>query len=464
MQMTGWLKVVVAISVTVACGAAVYQELSAKEAELVSYIPAETDEVLANPYMGFAVNAESKGVEQPFRLTHANLTWRELEPQMGQIVFEETEQRIQLERWRRENVKVILRIILDYPSKTRHMDIPDWLYESINHRGNWYDTEFGKGFSPDYSNPDLIRYHERLIRALGERYNDDPAIAFIQLGSLGHWGEWHTWEDGTERIPFPLRETADQYAKPYIEAFPNKPLMMRRPHAIALRSGMGLFNDAFGRTDATVEEFLRWYTEGYTSWLTKEEEPAMPDFWIKAPSGGEFAEETAYFSDDRIDETIRQAKLTHVSYMGPHAPYRQKKGGPLQENIDRFLNTIGYRFVIVKDTHEKTIQSGESLKVTLRILNRGVAPFYFNWPLELTLTDRAGNITASFRTEADIRDWLPGESETSATLPLPEGLPKGIYRLNAAILDPETGLPGIEFANSGKRSDGRYPLGTVEVK
>lgn len=442
-----------------------YRQLFANEAvKRVSYYPAETDQVLVNPYMGFAVDANYDDATQPFSLAHANLTWRDIEPEKGKYAFADIEEKINLQLWKEKGVKLILRVVLDDPRENSHMDIPDWLYEEIDEEGKWYDTDYGKGFSPNYSHPVLIKNHERLINALAQRYNINPQIAFIELGSLGHWGEWHTKDDEQARISFPKRNIADQYAGHYVRYFSNKPLLMRRPHEIALQKGMGLFNDVFGDRESTIDEFLKWYTEGYTSWLTGEEEPAMPDFWTKAPSGGEFSSErTNYLVNARIEETLRQAKLTHVTWMGPKAPYDEDIGGDLQQNIDRFLKTIGYRFVIAKESHEMEMWSGGILNVKINVINRGVAPFYFPWTFELSLTDKEGTMVATTKTAIDIRKWLPGEKEVTAALDIPHGLPPGIYNINAAILDPETELPGVEFANDGKRADGRYTLGTVKV-
>ena len=431
----------------------------------ISYIPAETDDVLNNPYMGFAVSARSEEeFEQPFRLAYANLMWSELEPEQGKIDFEAIERIIRYDYWRGKGVKLIIRVVLDYPRDEAHMDIPEWLYEEIGGKGTKYDNEYGKGFSPDYSNPVLIRAHESLIRRLAERYNDDPEIAFVALGSVGHWGEWHTY-DGTRSavIPFPKHAITDQYVQPYLTSFDDKLLMMRRPHAIAKENGMGLFNDAFGRRDSTLEEFRDWYLNGYENWLTGEQEPAMPDFWTVAPSGGEFAG-GADLSDDQIEEAILEARMTHVSWLGPNAPYDEPTGSSIQSNIDRFLNTIGYRFAVAEESHEREAKPGDTLHVELRINNRGVAPFYFEWPLELSLSDAEGRIAAAVRTGADIRKWLPGTSDVLADLPVPDDLTEGIYTVNVAILDPESGNPAVDWAMEGKRADGRYSLGEVEIR
>ncbi len=71
------------------------------------------------------------------------------------------------------------------------MDIPKWLYEKTGGDGTWYEGAYGKGFAPDYNNELLIRYHSLAVQAMGEHLGKDGLIAFVELGSLGHWGEWH---------------------------------------------------------------------------------------------------------------------------------------------------------------------------------------------------------------------------------------------------------------------------------
>ena len=47
--------------------------------------------------------------------------------------------------------------------------------------------------SPDYDHPQMVVAMERFVSAFGKRYNNNPSVAFIQLGLLGFWGEWHTY-------------------------------------------------------------------------------------------------------------------------------------------------------------------------------------------------------------------------------------------------------------------------------
>ncbi|GIQ66657.1 hypothetical protein PACILC2_52250 [Paenibacillus cisolokensis] len=82
----------------------------------------------------------------------------------------------------------------------------------------------------------------------------------------------------------------------------------------------------------------------------------------------------------------------------------------------------------------------------------------------MSLSDAAtGAIVLKTVADADIRQWLPGTRTVFHTIKLPKRLAEGEYIVNAAILDPQTGKPGVEFAIEGRRPDGRYPLGTVIV-
>jgi len=461
-----WLSIFLLVSCSLATIGIVW---AYSNEDPITYYPAQTDEVLNNPFMGFVADARyiPKTENPPHRLAHVNLTWKEIEPQQGVYAFDELEQKNRFDEWTKRGAKLIIRLILDDPSDERHMDIPDWLYEATNKKGTFYDTDHGQGFSPDYFNPTLIEYHRKLIEQLAKRYNGDPRIAFVELGSIGHWGEWHTKNDEKTKIPFPNIAIADQYVQPYIDYFTEKHLMMRRPYPLAQKHNFGLFNDMFGDHEATIEEMYAWINDGYTFWLTKEPMPAMRDYWAKAPGGGEFSsthDQEYYFKDKNIEETLKMVRLTHPSWLGPYALHDAPVGSELERNANRFLNTIGYRFILRSETHVERVHAGDLLDVEMEWFNAGVAPFYYRWPLELSLADESGTIVASKQTNEDIRTWQPGTKVTKQAIQLPQDLPSGNYTLCVAVLDPDSGEPGVQLAIEGKRPDGRYTLGPVIVK
>ncbi len=437
--------------------------LVAAKPEKQDFYPVETGEILNNPFMGWAPWANGGPYQQPHRLVYINATWAELEPEKGRYAFNTLEANNKFAYWRNRGVNIIFRLNMDYPGERQHMDIPKWLYDEIGGDGTRYDTPYGKGFSPNYANPKLISYHEKLINALAERYNTDSLIPFVAIGSLGHWGEFHTWKGRGFTIPFPPATISDQYVSHYIKAFTEKFLFMRRPFKIARDNGMGLYNDSFGDPEHTYDLFIDYIEKGYRDDLTGEVHPSMPGYWMQAPSGGEFARYPGleFLRDYNLEQTLREVEDSHVSWLGPSSPAVQPPGTGLQENFNRVLNKMGYRFVLKSISHENFITPGNSLTVNMTWLNKGVAPFYYKWPLELSLSDASGKIVARSLTNDDIRTWLPGEIKTSYRLSIPESLKSGKYTLCVAFIDPATDKPGIDLPIEGRRPDGRYALNDI---
>lgn len=430
-----------------------------------TYYPSEVTGTLDNPYTGWAPCADGGPYQQPHRLVYAGVTWRELEPEKGFYDFESLEKKFKFNYWESKSVDIIMRITMDIPGSEKHRDIPEWLYNEIKGDGTWYDTDHGRGFSPNYGNPVLISYHERLIKALAARYNKNPMIPVIALGSIGHWGEWHTKQSPELYIPFPGLEITDRYVLHYIDNFTEKLIIMRRPFRIAKENKFGLFNDSFGNRLQTYNYFVDYINNGYYDYLAGTRQPAMPEFWKYAPSGGEVAAPsgTDCFDNLHIESTIRQIKDCHTSWLGPSCPANQPYGSVNQGNYNLALRTMGYRFVLCSARHQRRVKAGDALLVDMEWKNKGVAPFYYRWPLELSLSGPGNKVVFSVNTPEDIRTWLPGSIKTSCSVRIPPTLPKGRYTLCVAILNPYTGKPAIQLAVGNRRPDGRYALDQVII-
>lgn len=432
---------------------------------VINFNSTEISDALNNPYMGWAPTAERGPYSQPHRLVYAGLKWSELEPTKGKFAWSEIEDKFKLAYWVGRKIKIIFRFIMDYPGVANHMDIPQWLYQEINGDGTWY----GGGFSPNYKNPVLISNHQRVINAIAQRYGNNPGLAFIQLGSIGHWGEFHTvYLKASDTGYMPSISISNQYVSHYLSAFANKKLLMRRPFQIAKDNNMGLYNDMFG-DKAETERHIRYFNNGYANpgnWgFAEGTYPAMPDFWKYGPSAGEFGGPVSQFlSDIAISQTMWLAQESHTSFLGPRCPADPAQGSAPQKNIDALHNILGYRFVLRTTSTQQNIQPGSMVPVSMVWNNKGSAPFYFKWPLELSLADSTGRIVRRITTNDDIRTWLPGTTTINNTVAIPNNLSEGTYTLCVAIIDPETGNPGIDIAITGKRSDGRYSIGNIIVK
>ena len=284
--------------------------------------------------------------------------------------------------------------------------------------------------------------------------------------------EWHCWPYSVaDRGPtgtFPAIGVSDQYVQHYIDAFgTSKKLTMRRGYGLAKDNQFGFFNDMFGDLPSLQSNGWGWLWQiqnGYTDDLGNEH-PAIPDFWQYGPSGGEFAngDSLRYLTDDTIIGTLDQARVSHTTWLGPCCPAKYSVGIYEQRNIDALAKTIGYRYVIESVTHNKSVDATEILPVTINLNNKGIAPFYSDWKLQLSLADSQGNIVTSVNSKEDIRTLLPGRTTINTEMKIHGNVRSGSYTLCVSIIDPDTGNPGIDLAIDGRRSDGRYALDQVEV-
>ncbi len=460
------------------------------------YYPKESFEVLNNPYMGWAAWSREvprkplgEPYAQPHHLVYAGITWRELEPVKGEFDWAGVESKYQFDYWASLGKKINLRIVLDLPtSDPLHKDIPEWLYDELvdegteSGAGKWYETtEIGSGFAPNYNSQTLIAEHERMIRALAERYDEDSRIAFIQIGSLGHWGEFHNYPEDVSG-KFPNVRVSDQYVQHYVDNFQQKLIGMRKPFPIAADHRLGLFNDVLGDKGST-QSWLAWIRDGWSDiglYLDPDQNAAqvqaaskMPDFWKSNFSGGEFTSGNPLLSlnDNTFMESLAQARASHTSWLGPSSPADYRVGADgvtqdVQENMDTLLKTMGYRFVLESAKHVASATKGTDITVTTRWNNKGVAPFYMNWPVAVALADAGGQLvpsTITVSTATDIREWLPGGNDAVLPLRIPATVTPGIYTLLVAILDPDTDEPGIQLAIDGRREDGWHALDLLRV-
>ena len=409
----------------------------------------QTQEVFFNPLTGYAPSADYPEYMPESTLVYIDVTWREWEPEEGVYAWESVAEENFLERWRQEGKHGVLRFVCDVPSDEAHRDIPDWLYEKTGD-GVDYDMEYGRGYSPEYNNPVFIEAHDRAIRALGEYLGQDTFISYVELGSLGHWGEWHVkYSAGLPRIP--ARPVREQYITPYLEAFPQVRMMMRRPFLAAAEHGLGLFNDMAGDQNST-EEWLGWIREGgdYSQAREKNALAAMPAVWDSAPIGGEFTSGIPMerMLGEMLEGTVTMIRDSHTTFLGPKTPDLSKEDQ--RPGAEEVMKNMGYRLYISR-AEKRTARGGGSVDVTLDWHNAGVAPLYWDWPVCLYLFDQGGTVFASVPVELSLKELTAGESKQTLTRIPGNLIPDSPYSIGVGIEDPMTGQPAVYLAMDAPR-------------
>lgn len=415
----------------------------------------ESQTTFGNPLMGYARNAWYNDVSEDISLLYVDITWAELEPEEGVYAWETIEEKNQFARWKKEGKHLVLRFVCDIPGNTEHMDIPEWLYEKSGKAGKWYDGEYGKGFAPDYENSTIISCHEQAVKALGARFGQDGLISYIELGSLGHWGEWHVnYGEGIQRIPG--EEIREKYILPWIEAFPDAMILMRRPFAAAKKYGFGLYNDMTGHPQGT-QSWFDWINNGgdYDQTGEKNAIVSMKDFWKTAPSGGEFTSSLSMeeMMDTNLSETVELIREAHTTFLGPKIPDED-----YADEYKEVLKNMGYRLWISK-AEIKSTRNSSHLELTWE--NSGVAPLYKDWPVYVYIEDDTGKLVEKRKIPMEISSVLPGEKKVTSIMletdRLNSLLEKG-YRLAVGIEAPMTETPSVRFAMEALYKEGKNYL------
>lgn len=408
----------------------------------------QRNEPLYNPLMGFAAEADYKEAVGENTLVYLEVLWTEIEPSQGVYDFSALEEQNYLAQWRKEGKHVVLRFICDKPSDTPHMDIPQWLYDQTGDGTHYAYDDTHKGYSPDYANPVFIEAHAKAIEALGAHFGHDTFVSFVELGSLGHWGEWHVnYEAGI--VPMPKEAVREQYVTPYFSAFPNAKFLMRRPFHTAVKNGFGLYDDTAGNPEATAL-WLDWIQNGGGYAQAGEEDALapMPDAWKTAPIGGEFNSDLSMreMLTSGLDTTLSLLKQSHTTFLGPKFPNGrgEENGEGCEDGIEAVRKTLGYRLWVSTAEYLSPKDSGQ-YTVSLTWNNSGTAPMYWDWGVYLYFYDAGQKLLGKIPVNINLTELLPGEEIQSVTT-LEVGQFKDAAYICVGIEDPMTSKPAVNLA------------------
>lgn len=417
----------------------------------VTVYPEPAPGAIDNPLKGWCPYPNVE-VYQPYSMSFQYVRWKDLEPIEGQFAFEKWEQE-QWEQPRSKGKHVVFRVFIDYPGK--ESGLPDWLREKGVPETAY--EEHGGGLSPDYDRPEMVAAMERLIAALGERYNRHPRVAFIELGLLGFWGEWHCYPKGNEL--YASEQTEARVLSAYRRALPNKSLMVRYANERTGKQRWIGFHDDLLPADTDGEDW---------GFLPKLRKHGGVNNWRRAVFGGEMQPgQAAKWLGKDYETTRTMVERAHFSWMGPYCPSQENPAempGQYLARCHELVRRMGYNFRITKAKHHQALVPGQPFRVALLGENLGVAPFYYPWAVEFALIDGQDRVVAHQPTDWDLRRWQPGKAfSEEASLSFGK-VPAGSYRLALGIRDPWKDEAAIGFANRLNKVRGWSVFSRVEVE
>lgn len=435
--------------------------------------PAEIDDVLVNPGIGFMTFQRFNGdrlneglkwtegypiVYQPFKgsldnpnhpptsIAYFRVYWKFIEPEQGKYRWDLIDTALRTAHDRKQTL--MLRIA-PYGT-TKDNDVPDW-YRTL------MGPETGLPVQKWRTNPEDPRYVKHfggMIRALGARYDGHPGMESIDLSIVGAWGEGAGSAELTEGTRAALVDA-------YIESFRRTPLVMLLTDEKTNRYGISR-GDVGWRVDCLGDmggfnpkwnHMEDYYPQGIINF-------GMRGAWKKAPVSFEVCWVMNHWKDKgwNIDYIIDQSLKWHISSFNAKSSAVPEEWKP---QVDRWLKKMGYRFVLRKFTTPAVVAPYGKLAFTTWWENKGVAPIYRDFELALRLKGQGG--ARVFLTDAKIREWLPGDNLYDSEIAIPEELREGEYELAIGIVDRDTREPKVKLAIAGVDGDGWYPLTTIRV-
>ncbi|MGQ9573827.1 MAG: DUF4832 domain-containing protein [Thermoguttaceae bacterium] len=451
----------------------------------VRVVPQETDEILANPAMGWqtfhrtAPQDKSLPAWIPSTVHYARWGWGQLEPEQGQIDYAFLDGVLRQTREAGQTLAFRVMCCSTTPRQPYH---PGWLRQT---GGRIIRTQRRDGPSveiPDLDDPKILGPHLDFIRRLGARYDGHPDLDHVDLGSVGWWGEWHM--SGATNATMPTLETQRKIVDAYLAAFKRTPLLMLIGGGEMLKyataRGTGWRADCLG----DMGGFSKTWNHMRMAYPKMLPAASAMDTWKTSP----VAWETCWDMRKWVAEGWPLRFIFNYA-LALHGSYINNKSAPLPEGdqvraeLERFLRRLGYRLVLRELRHPAEVQAGQNLPVAMKWQNVGSAPCYRPYRLAYRLSNGAG-LSRVFASRVTVHRWLPGSIELFAeeffkqpadlpagevvdvedAIPVPGDLPPGQYTLSLAVVGQQSEKPVVQLGIKGRAEDGWYPLSKLLVK
>jgi hypothetical protein len=400
---------------------------------------------------------------------YLRLAWGYLEPAEGSFHWALIDELV--ERWAPRGFRFAVRVTCKETSADQAYATPKWVRD-----GGVPGTEIpcaagGFTWEPDYGHPIFLEKLENFHRAFAERYDGKPWLAYVDIGSYGDWGEAHTAASSHRDWPV---ETLLRHIDLHTALYRHAPLLISddvagsRQDGDANRqrilshlesSGVGLRDDG-----VCVEYFSRHFGQS-----TLRSPEYFERFWRRTPVDLELehyhltVEKGTWKGGAPFEKAIEEA---HATYIGFHGYAREW----LHDNPDfarRMANRAGYWYFLRSIEVPARMRPGEKGSVRLVVENRGVAPAYHRYELDLRVIHGAtGRERAIPAEDADNRRWMPATLHVADfQFALPADFPEGECAITFSMM--HQGQPLVlpfrsELAHPSQRE--RYRLASLSVE
>lgn len=420
---------------------------------------------------------------------YVRLAWAYLEPQEGQFTWSVIDEVIR--KWTRHGLGIAFRISCRETSTDRieqQFATPRWVMEA-GARGGFYRMGKATGpegpWEPDFADPVFLAKLDHFLGAFAARYDGQPWLRYVDVGSIGDWGEGHTWAGSRTECGYTTRKT---HLDLHLRHFKRSQLVVtddfvyalsapeerQRLHRYVIDHGMSYRDDSI---------LVDGYLAGTSDRFTVRSPEFFADVYRRVPTvlelehyghvkrlgnweGREGSSVARHGQGKKGPDYFRGAlELLHASYIGYHGDAAEW----LADNPDltrELLNRCGYWYFLHRVEYPAAAERGEEVTVRMTWENRGVAPAYHPFELALRLE---GAQPAEAVMDAGNRRWMPGSSQSPSSesyrLTVPRSLPAGSYSLKFKLRAPAANRD-VRVALNARLLDakGYYRVGMIRLR
>lgn len=457
--------------------------------------------VLVNPHKGwyhhfpdnhinkYQIAQDSDLLEFPgMDHVYIRLAWAYLEPKEGQFDWDVIDSII--EKWTAHGLGIAFRISCKETSADRieqQFATPRWVMEAGAQGGHF---RMGKASGPDtpwepnFDDPIFLEKLDKFLAAFTARYDDKPWLRYVDIGSIGDWGEGHCWAGSRKNLSF---DTRRKHVDLHLKHFKHAPLVISDDfvHALSNTTERGtlhryiLENSISYRDDSILVD---GYFENTSDTFTVLNPQYFADAYPHTPTvfelehygkvkklgnwEGQAGSSLEKFGKGKTGpDYFRGAlELLHASYIGYHGDAREW----LTDNPEltkELLNRCGYWIFPKSVELPESCTRGKAMPLTLTMENRGVAPPYEPYELRVKFSREGTNWVQTLAT--GFKSWLPGRPVSSTyELTLPPDFKTGSYSVSIGLFDVNANrIRPVEFAlmDSIRDTEGFYKVATVAV-
>lgn len=407
----------------------------------------DTEEVLINPGKGFVLRDYfNETHDDIIAVNYCRIEWSTIEPEKGKYNWSVIDEKIA--SCEKREKKFAFGIMNANSSSSKVYVTPKWVFDEGAKNYTCVNEQGVTQVIPIWTDDIFLNEVNNFVKVLGERYDGNPNIAYIDIRSYGNWGEQHLISMGGEELT--AEQLQELYIKPYQEAFQKTLLVnvwgkteynevynqsidngitIRRDGIMKLYNGKHCFDYAYGKLPTIFE-----YYSSYEN-LKKE----------------------GLWSEGKLLDYIEQWKPSYIEFY----PEMYKDNPKFCKMI---ANKIGYYFKLKKASYTNSIFIGNEENIQLTFANEGVAPLYEDCTVYIGLLDEDYNLVKKYKTNVDPHTWTPGEEKNEDINITFDDIQPGKYIMSVGLfLNENNKEPTYLLGNTGKTKNKWYVMGEVTI-